>query len=137
MAKKGNVKSLPSQSGDKWASVSAPVSEKTHPRGSAMFSNQVWKEIAHSLKLSDRELQIVRGVFNGQTEFSLANSLQLSPHTIHTYCERLYHKLAVTDRVKLVLRITNEFLALTAAPGSVLPSICANRTVGRCPLRRA
>jgi len=27
----------------------------------------------------------------------------------------------------------DEFLALTAAPGSVLPPICANRATGRCP----
>lgn len=102
-----------------------------------MFSEPVWKEIARSLKLSGQELQIVRGVFDDYTESAIADQLSISPHTVHTHCERLYHKLVVTDRVKLVLRITNEFLALTAAPGSLLPSICANRTAGRCPLRRA
>jgi hypothetical protein len=35
-----------------------------------------------------------------------------------------------------VLRITDEFLALTVATGSFLPPICANRVAGRCPLRR-
>jgi DNA-binding CsgD family transcriptional regulator len=105
------------------------------PLGAAMFSEQAWEEIAHSLKLSGRELQIVREVFDDQTEFAIANNLNLSPHTIHTHCERLYHKLAVTDRVKLVLRITNEFIALTFAAESSLPPICANRAAGRCPLR--
>jgi DNA-binding CsgD family transcriptional regulator len=55
-----------------------------------------------SLKLSGRELQIVRGVFDDYTELAIAKNLNISPHTIHTHCERLYHKLAVTDRVKLV-----------------------------------
>jgi hypothetical protein len=41
----------------------------------------------------------------------------------------------VADRVELVLRVTAEFLTLTAAPDSTLPSVCANRTAGRCPLR--
>jgi DNA-binding CsgD family transcriptional regulator len=103
--------------------------------GAAMFSEQAWGEIARSLKLSGRELQIVRAAFDDQTEFAIANNLNLSPHTIHTHCERLYHKLAVNDRVRLVLRVTNEFIALTFAPESSLPPICANRAAGRCPLQ--
>lgn len=104
--------------------------------GATRFSEQAWKEIARSLKLSGRELQIVREVFDDHTEFTIANDLSVSPHTIHTYCERLYHKLAVTDRVKLVLRVMDEFIALTVAPGSTLPPICANQAAGRCPLQR-
>ncbi len=100
-----------------------------------MFSEDAWTEIAHSLALSPRELQIVRGIFDDRTEFALAADLGISPHTVHTHIERLHQKLGVTDRVELVLRITNEFLTLTAAPESTLPSICANRTAGRCPLR--
>jgi len=106
------------------------------PLGAAMFSEEAWGQIAHSLKLSGRELQIVREVFDDHTEFAIANNLNLSPHTVHTHCERLYHKLAVTDRVKLVLRVTNEFFTLTFAPESSLPPICANRAAGRCPLQR-
>ena len=101
-----------------------------------MFSEQAWGEIARSLKLSGRELQIVREVFDDHTEFAIARNLNLSPHTVHTHCERLYHKLAVTDRVKLVLRVTNEFITLTFAPESNLPPICANSAACRCPLRR-
>jgi ATP/maltotriose-dependent transcriptional regulator MalT len=103
--------------------------------GAAMFSNQAWEEIARNLKLSARELQIVRGVFDDRTEFTIASDLSVSPHTIHTYCERLYHKLAVTDRVRLILRVVDEFLLLTSTPETVLPPICANRVAGRCPLR--
>jgi DNA-binding NarL/FixJ family response regulator len=102
-----------------------------------MFSQRAWEEIARSLKLSGRELQIIKDIFDDRIESAIAAHYGVSPHTVHTYCERLYRKLAVTDRVKLVLRITDEFLALTAAPGSILPSICANRSAGRCPLRRA
>ncbi|MGD0744886.1 MAG: helix-turn-helix transcriptional regulator [Verrucomicrobiota bacterium] len=102
-----------------------------------MFSEQAWKEIARSLKLSGRELQILRDVFDDQTEFTIAANLGVSPHTIHTHCERLYRKLGVSDRVKLVLRVMDEFLALTATPGTVLPPVCANFAIGRCPLRRS
>ena len=100
-----------------------------------MFSEQAWVEIARSLELSPRELQIVRGFFDDRTEFAIAADLGISPHTVHTHIERLHHKFGVANRVELILRVTNEFLALTAAPESTLPSICANRTAGRCPLR--
>ena len=100
-----------------------------------MFSEQAWLEIARSLRLSPRELQIVRGVFDDHTEFAIAADLGISPHTVHTHIDRLHHKLAVVDRVTLILRVMDEFLALTLAPGSVLPSICPNRAAGRCPLR--
>lgn len=103
--------------------------------GAAVFSEEAWGKIAQSLKLSGRELQIVQGVFDDHTEYAIARNLNLSPHTVHTYCERLYRKLVVTNRVKLVLRIANEFIALTFAPESKLPPICANRIVGRCPLQ--
>jgi len=119
------------------AKTDSPATHKLRcPLGAAMFSEQAWREIARSLKLSGQELQIVRGVFDDHTEFAIANNLNVSPHTVHTHCERLYHKLAVTDRVKLVLRVMDEFIALTVAPGSTLPPICANRVAGRCPLRR-
>ena len=106
------------------------------PRGAAIFSDQAWGEIGRSLRLSARELQIVRGVFDDQIESGIASELGISTSTIHTHCERLYRKLAVTDRVRLVLRVMEEFLSLTIAPGTPLPPVCANRAAGRCPLRR-
>ena len=119
------------------AKTNSPATHKLRcPLGAAMFSKQAWDEIASSLKLSGRELQIIKDVFDDRTEFAIAAHYGVSPHTIHTYCERLYRKLGVTDRVKLVLRITDEFLALTVAAETVLPPICANRAAGRCPLRR-
>jgi DNA-binding CsgD family transcriptional regulator len=100
-----------------------------------MFSEQAWEKIGRSLRLSGRELEIVRQVFDDRTEFAIANNLHLSTHTVHTHCERLYHKLQVTNRVKLVLRVTNEFIALTFSPEGNLPPICATQASGRCPLQ--
>lgn len=100
----------------------------------AIFSEQAWAEIARTLGLSVRELQIVRGVFDDRTDCTIAADLGMSPHTVHTHFERLHHKLAVADRVELVLRVMDEFLLLTTAPGSTLPPICANWAAKRCPL---
>ena len=103
--------------------------------GSAMFSLQAWEEIARSLKLSGRELQLARGVFDDEKDHNIASALGVSVHTIHTHFERLHHKLGITDRAQLLQRVMQEFLALTASPENVLPPICANRATGRCPLR--
>jgi len=109
--------------------------EPTSFAGSAMLSSEAWKQIGCSLRLSGRELQIVQGTFDDKTELAMAADLHISPSTIHSHIERLHHKLAITDRAQLLLRVTQEFLALTALPGSHLPPICADRDTRRCPHR--
>jgi DNA-binding CsgD family transcriptional regulator len=105
------------------------------PLGAAMFSRPAWEEVASSLKLSGQELRIVHGIFDDCTEFAIADALKISPHTVHTHCERLYRKVGVTDRVMLVLRVMEKYVALTLSKDSALPPLCANFAAGRCPLR--
>ena len=105
-------------------------------KGARVFSQRVWAAIARSFNLSDREQQLVRGVFDDCTDYSIASVLGISPHTVHTHFERLHHKLGVTNRAQLILCVVGEFLALTAAPGSSLPPLCPNHAAGRCPSRR-
>lgn len=104
--------------------------------GSAIFSERAWKELAHSLRLSRRELELLRGMFDGLTESAIAAELSISLRTVHTHVERLHRKLQVTHQVALVLKVVVEFLKLAGAPGSGVPPICARRTAGRCPLHR-
>src|SRR5262245_45001984 len=82
--------------------------------GSAIFTEPAWTEIAGSLRLTRRELEIVRGVFDDSTELAIALDLGISPHTVHTHIERLRRKLAVVDRATLILLVVQEFLRLTA-----------------------
>ena len=105
------------------------------PLGAAIFSDQAWEEIARGLRLSGQELRIVRGVFDDDTESIIAAKLRISPHTVHTHSERLYHKLGVSERVKLVLRVMEKYVSLTLSPDNTLPPLCANFAGGRCPLR--
>lgn len=120
--------------------VNKPASTRSsaHPlqrkANSAILTELAWAQIAHSLKLSAREAQIVRGVFNDRTEFAIAADIGISPHTVHTHFERLHRKLGVADRVELILRVLKEFFALVLEPGTTLPPICSNRAAGRCPL---
>jgi ATP/maltotriose-dependent transcriptional regulator MalT len=102
--------------------------------GAAMLSELAWREIGRSLKLSSRELQIVRAMFDDRKESAIAAELGVASRTVHTHIERLYRKLVVNDRLQLTLRVIREFLALTMSPQGDLPPICANRAAGRCPL---
>ena len=74
-----------------------------------MFTEQAWREIARSLRLSGQQIQIVKGIFDDHTEFAIAENLKVSPHTVHTHFERLYRKVGVTGRVKLALRVIAEY----------------------------
>ena len=80
--------------------------------GSSFLTGDAWRRIANSLQLSQRELQIVKAVFEDRKEAAIAQGLGISRHTVHTHMERLYHKLEVNSRVSLVLRIVNEHLSL-------------------------
>lgn len=78
----------------------------------SVLTEDEWLSIVASLRLSDREFQIVQCIFDGDKETTIANSLDLSPHTVHTYIERLYRKLGVASRCELLIRIFGEHLTL-------------------------
>lgn len=80
--------------------------------GRSILTYDRWKTIAQSLRISNRELQIIQGIFDDQKEFAIADELMISVHTVHTHLERLYRKLGVSSRVALVLYILSEYLSL-------------------------
>lgn len=45
--------------------------------------------------LSARELRIARELREGRTRVEIAQRLCVSPHTVHTYCKRLFRKLGI------------------------------------------
>jgi len=89
---------------------SAKLKSMLHPNRS-IVPHDAWKVIAKALSISDRELQIIQGVFDDQKEFAIAQELTISVHTVHTHLERLYRKLGVSSRVALVLYILSEYLS--------------------------
>ncbi len=97
------------------------------------MDDRAWPLITERLRLSVRESQIARAVFEDRKEAAIATSLGISPHTVRTHMERLYHKLGVQSRVELVVFILGEFLRLTADDDNELPPICFRRRTGECP----
>jgi len=103
--------------------------------GAKVFKERAWAAIARSLNLSKRERQLLRGVFEDRTDYSIASALGISRHTVHTHFERLHAKLNVANRAQLILRVLHEFLTLTASPDSGLPPLCPYGATARCPWR--
>ncbi|MFA7237451.1 MAG: helix-turn-helix transcriptional regulator [Phycisphaeraceae bacterium] len=102
--------------------------------GAEVLTDRAWGEVGRSLRLSGRELEIARCVFDDCKELMIAGRLGISPHTVRTHLERVYRKLGVNSRVELVVKVVDEFLRLTRTEGADLPPICWNRAAGRCPL---
>lgn len=104
--------------------------------GTLAVSPLAWAEISRSLKLSKRELEVVKSVFDNQTEGAVATELRISEHTVHIHFNRLFRKLGVTTRAQMVLHIVQRLLVLTASDSCHLPPICRNHANGRCPFTR-
>lgn len=95
----------------------SPAPSVSPPIGSALLSGDVWTRLRDSLRLSDRELQIVQGIFEDQKQESIAYSLGISPHSVNTYIQRIYSKLRIGSRPQLILRVMSEYLALFVPNG--------------------
>jgi DNA-binding CsgD family transcriptional regulator len=78
--------------------------------GPPLLSSGIWPGLAEALRLSPREVQVVRAVFLDHKEESIAADLGISPHTVSTYLQRIYAKLRVGSRPQLIVRVVAEYL---------------------------
>lgn len=78
--------------------------------GHAVFPDDDWRWLADILGLSKRQLQIVQCIFDDEVEAGISRRLGISEHTVHTYVDRLYRKLAVSSRCELLVRVFEEYL---------------------------
>jgi DNA-binding CsgD family transcriptional regulator len=100
------------------------------------FTPQVWDVLSQQLKLSKREVQMLKALFDDKSEAGIARDLGLSPHTVRTYMERLHGKVGVKSRTALMTAVLGEFLKAVIQPNSPLSPICAKRAQGECPFQR-
>ncbi len=92
-------------------STGSATQRASPPLGSSLLSGDVWTQLRDTLKLSDRELQIVQGIFEDQKQETIAYALGISPHSVNTYIQRIYTKLHIGSRPQLILRVMSEYLA--------------------------
>src|SRR5712691_9683626 len=89
----------------------APLPPQHSGAGLSLLPMSAWPRLGMALRLSPRELQIVQGVFDDRKEEGIAYEVGISPHTVNTYFQRLYAKLRVSRRPKLIVRVIAESLA--------------------------
>jgi len=81
------------------------ASDSTCFWGANIFGPTAWQDLADRLRLSGRELEVVRGIFGGAKEAVIARDTGMSPHTVHEHLRRLHRKLGARDRVEVVLAV--------------------------------
>ena len=102
---------------------------------SSLLPVSAWKCMTERLQLSTREREIAECILEDQREADIADRLSISPHTVHTHLERLYHKLGVTSRLQLAVRLAAEAIHCVSDQEPPAISGCRRRFEGRCPLR--
>jgi DNA-binding CsgD family transcriptional regulator len=76
-----------------------------------LLPDAVWRELSAIHHLSPRETQIVHLVVCNENEKTIAELLQISPHTVHSHLERIYRKLEVRSRSEVVARLFATYVA--------------------------
>ncbi len=95
---------------------------QTAARGSLILSKKEWHALGRDLKLSPRAMQLVRGIFDDQTEEAIADDLSISAHTVHSYFTRIYQRLGVCSREQLLVFTFGRYLQRRRLPKSRSPA---------------
>ncbi len=69
-----------------------------------------WRRVRSALRLSRRELELVRHIFDGKKLAAIAKEMKLALGTVKTYSQRIHHKLDVTDQRELALAVLEAHL---------------------------
>ena len=75
-----------------------------------LLSDEEWQDIGCQLKLSGRELDILRYLIKDEKELTIAHRLGISFHTVHTHLHRLYEKLGVSSRLDVIVLVFREYI---------------------------
>ena len=68
--------------------------------------------ISKLLNLTDRQLDVVKGIFDGTDEDFIGLELGISVHTVHSHRMSIYRKLAVHNSSDLISKIFITYLTI-------------------------
>lgn len=78
------------------ASVAAKILKKVRTEEAAKKKNI--EDLCEKFTITDRELDILKGIVEDLTEEQIADKLYISPHTVRTHMKNIYKKLHVHSR---------------------------------------
>jgi len=97
--------SLITQNSSKYRTLLEKTAVADARPGRSMLTDEQWESTAEKLRLTRREKEVCRELFDGFTRNEIADHLGIKPRTVRHYMEHIHQKLAVSNRVGVVLRI--------------------------------
>jgi DNA-binding NarL/FixJ family response regulator len=82
--------------------------------GGQFIPEDAWLQIRTDLRLSDRELRIVQGVWNGQEQEGIALSLGVTFFVVYRSLQRIYIKLHIGSRLELKSHVWASYMVYLA-----------------------
>jgi DNA-binding CsgD family transcriptional regulator len=80
-----------------------------------------WRKLVTHLRLSPREADVARSVIRNEKVNATACQLGLSPHTVHTYRERLFRKLGIGSSLEFVTLLFTAYVLLRGPRNGTSP----------------
>jgi DNA-binding NarL/FixJ family response regulator len=68
-----------------------------------MLTEAEWAKLGRKMRLTAREVQVLRGVFAEQKNETIASTLGISTSTVRTLLERVYRKCGCRSRTGAVV----------------------------------
>ena len=93
-----------------WKSL--PIVDEKHLKERDVLTDEKLSTLGKMFELTDREMTMIRYLYEGKNNEEVADALGLSENTIKTYNFRLYKKLEVESRVQAVNKIREEIINL-------------------------
>jgi DNA-binding CsgD family transcriptional regulator len=75
------------------------------PPGLDLLNDAQWNELSQCAGFSNRERDVCRLLFEGNTRREIATKLGIKPRTVRDYMEKIHNKFDVRNRVGVVLRV--------------------------------
>ena len=105
----------------------------TERPGENLISEAEWADVKSYARLSRREGQVCRLLFEGNKRDEIAEMLGISPRTVRYHLESLHKKLQISTRVGLVLRMVQ--LRDYLASKNSFSAVASNHQVAAQPVR--
>lgn len=87
-----------------------PVDKRSEPAPLRALTPQQWASVSSALRLSPRQRHIVELIMQGKQDKEIARELNIAFSTVRTQLARVFRRLAVSDRLELVLLICSQCL---------------------------
>jgi DNA-binding CsgD family transcriptional regulator len=94
-----------------------PPNSHNYP-GRQLFTPEEWRKLQTTLSVSERQLEVLKCIFDDHVGAGMAGMLGISEHTVHTHLERLYRRMHVSSRGQLMVKVFATFLGRSEAPAN-------------------